>query len=344
MKSIFGKKTVALFLVLILVVGSLVACGKKEEKEEEVVVETEEVQETEQETSDHYPVTITTYNYNKEPIELTFEKAPEKVIAVYQNSIETLLALGLEDKIVLASGLDHDVKDEYKDAFEVVEYNKDIPSKEEALGLEPDFILSWYSIFDEKRLGDVTFWNERGVNTFIAQNSGIAETDSLENEYEDILTIGKIFDVEEKAEEIVNQMKEKIEETSKEVADKEKVDAIIVEVGKENTYRVYGENSIGGNIATSVGANLVAKDNGTIGAEDLVSLNPQVIFTVYYGDQIAEEESLKLILDNPKLQSVDAVKEGRVYAIALSEVYASGVRTYDGIVSIINGLYPEMNK
>ena len=29
----------------------------------------------------HYPVTITTYNYENEPIEMTFEKAPEKVFA-----------------------------------------------------------------------------------------------------------------------------------------------------------------------------------------------------------------------------------------------------------------------
>lgn len=54
----------------------------------------------------HYPVTITTYDYDKQPVEMTFEKAPEKVLAVYQNAIETMLALGLEDKIVAASGLD----------------------------------------------------------------------------------------------------------------------------------------------------------------------------------------------------------------------------------------------
>ena len=31
----------------------------------------------------HYPVTITTYNYENEPVEMTFEKAPFKKGGVY---------------------------------------------------------------------------------------------------------------------------------------------------------------------------------------------------------------------------------------------------------------------
>lgn len=44
-----------------------------------------------------YPLTITTYNYNKEPVEYTFEKAPERVYAYAQDNIEILLSLGLAD-------------------------------------------------------------------------------------------------------------------------------------------------------------------------------------------------------------------------------------------------------
>ncbi len=327
------KRNLFLVVSLIMAMVLLSSCGGKEAVDEGSVVK-EEVKD------DYYPITIQNYDYNKKPIELTFNRAPEKVIAVYQNSIETLLALGLEDKIVLASGLDHDVKDEYKYQFESINYNKNIPSKEEVIGLESDFILSWYSIFDEKRLGDVKEWNSRGVNTYIAQNSGIADPNTLENEYEDILNVGKIFNVNEKAEQIVNEMKTRIEETSKKVEGKEKVRAVIFEVSEDGVFRIYGENSIGGNIATSVGADLVAKENGNIGAEDLIKLNPDVIFTVYYGDSIAKDEALSR-LENPALASISAIKNNRVYPMMLSEVYASGVRTLDGINTIINGLYPE---
>ena len=48
-----------------------------------------------------YPLTITTYDYEGNEVETTYEKAPEKVLAVYQGSIETMLALGLEDRLCL---------------------------------------------------------------------------------------------------------------------------------------------------------------------------------------------------------------------------------------------------
>ena len=44
-------------------------------------------------TKTEYPLTITTYDYDGNEIETTYEKAPEKVIAVYQGSIETMLSL-----------------------------------------------------------------------------------------------------------------------------------------------------------------------------------------------------------------------------------------------------------
>ena len=43
-------------------------------------------------------------NYDGNEIETTYEKAPEKVLAVYQGSIETMLALGLEDRLVATAG------------------------------------------------------------------------------------------------------------------------------------------------------------------------------------------------------------------------------------------------
>ena len=46
-------------------------------------------------TKTEYPLTITTYDYDGNEIETTYEKAPEKVLAVYQGSIETMLKTAL---------------------------------------------------------------------------------------------------------------------------------------------------------------------------------------------------------------------------------------------------------
>ncbi|GAA0720128.1 ABC transporter substrate-binding protein [Clostridium malenominatum] len=332
------KKVISIVLSAMMVLG-VSGCDNKNVANSS---KTENKVEDINKNTSQYPLTITTYNYEKKPVNITFEKAPEKVVAVYQNSIETLLALGLEDKILLASGLDHEVKDEYKDAFSKVKYQEKVPTKEEVIGLQPDFILSWYSLFGEKRLGDVGFWHERSINTYMSQNSGVIKPNTLQNEYDDILNVGKIFNVEDKAEKIVNNMKNEIEKAKEFVKGKEPVKAVILEVKKEGVYRIYGEDSIGGDIAKQVGADLVAKSNGEIGNEDLVKLNPEVIFTVYYGKEIDRDSALKKVMDNPAFGSISAVKSKRVNSIMLSEVYASGIRTLDGIKTISKGLYPEL--
>ena len=94
-------------------------------------------------TKTEYPLTITTYDYDGNEIETTYEKAPEKVLAVYQGSIETMLALGLEDRLVATAGLDNEVPDELKDAFSKTNYLDEFtPSLETVTMLEPDMILS----------------------------------------------------------------------------------------------------------------------------------------------------------------------------------------------------------
>lgn len=343
---------ILVLLLALTMVFSVVACSPKstDEKAEAIEVNNEEQQEKQkEETKDkqeqenaHYPVTITTYNWAKEPVEITFEKAPQRVVAIYQSAIETLLALNQEDKIIAAAYLDDPVKDEYKEAFSKIKYYEKRPTKEEILGMEPDFITSWHSLFSEKVYGDVKFWHERGINTYMQQNSGVKQPNTLENEYEDIINMGKIFDAEDKAIEIVENMKAEIEKAKKYVEGKEKVKTVILELGKEGQYRIYGKDSIGGDIATQVGANLVAKKNGRIGKEDLIALNPDVIFTVYYGDLIVSEKAVKSIVENPALASISAVQNNRVHPIVLSEVFASGVRTLDGIQTIVKGIYPDL--
>lgn len=302
---------------------------------------TPESSEAEVENS-YYPVTITTYDASKNPVEITFNEEPKRVLAVYQSSIENLLALGLGDKIIATAQLDIEVKPEWKSDFEKSKYYEKSPGKEEVIGLEPDFIVSWSSYFGEKKLGDVHFWHERGVNTYIIQNSGIKRPNKVEYAYEDIMNLGKIFNKVDEATKIVEDMKNKINLGAEYTKDREKVKTLITEVNKENMFRVYGTDSIGGDVASQVGADLVFDKNSTVGAEDVINANPDVIFTIYYGDAIAKDEAIKRLTENESIQSVNAIKNSKVYAINLSEVYASGVRTADAIDSIIKGIYPDL--
>lgn len=89
-------------------------------------------------------------------------------------------------------------------------------------------------------------------------------------------------------------------------------------------------------------------DNGNISAEDLIAANPDAIFMVWYNGytvndtDYAGEQVVELITENPAFASLDAVKNGRVFAINLNNVYCSGMRTLDGVLDFAQHLYPEL--
>lgn len=296
-----------------------------------------------------YPVTITTYGSDGAEYTTTYEKAPEKVLAVYQGSIETLLALGLEDHIVATAGLDNEVPDEQKAAFSSVEYLDEFtPSKETATMLEPDMIFSWVSLFRDKTLGDAQEWIDNGTNIYINTNTAVAE-DSLENEYNDLLNMGIIFDVQDKAEAIVNEMKSTIE-TVKEQAQAagESPSVLVLESSSDGSFTNYNASSLAGDMVTQLGGTLANADGSSLGKEDVIAANPDVIFVVYMpytGDdpETLKQEKLDVILTDESLASLSAVQNGRVVPIMLSEMYASATRTQDGIETLAKGLYPELS-
>lgn len=335
------KKLSKVFAVIMLGV-SLTACSSQnapvEEKGPEVITPVEQ-------ENAAYPVTLTNYNYNKDKIPVTFEKVPEKVFCLYQNAIETMLALGLEDHIVAAAGLDHPVKPEYQEAFEKVNYLSDFElTKEAVVMLEPDFILTWMSPFDEKKLGDVDYWHERSIQTYMAPNSNsLEENKTLENEYQYILDIGKIFNVEERAGALVDQIKNEVERVTKATGGREAQRVMILEFMKDGIY-VYGKNSLGGNMVTTLGGEVIEGASKTIGYEDLINLNPDIIYVVYMDEtgEGKDQEVVDKVVGNEALASLKAVQNDKVYNMPLGEMYAAAVRSQDGVNRFAKGMYPEL--
>ena len=299
-------------------------------------------------TDSHYPVTITNYDYAGNEVSYTYEKAPERVVAVYQGSIETMIALGLEDRVVASYGLDNEVKDEWKEGFARMHYQEDVfaPDKETVTLLQPDLILSWGSLFSEKNLGDVLDWHEKGVATYINSNTRAGgHPRTLENEYADILNLGSIFNVEDCAEALVDEMKSAISDTLASVEGRESVRAAVVEPSGGGITN-YGASSLAGDMVAQLGGVLVQPEGSEMSKENLVTADPDVIFVVYMaysgedpGTVIANQ--LAAICEDPALASLSAVREGRVYPVMLGDVYAAGPRAIDGIRTIAAGLYGE---
>lgn len=292
-----------------------------------------------------YPVTISTYDYEGNALETTYEKAPEKVICVYQGTIETMIALGLEDHVIASYGLDNPVKAEWEEGLSKMNYNEDVfaPDKETVTMLEPDLIFSWGSLFSEKNLGDMPEWIANGTNTYISSNTARnGGNRTLENEYIDLINIGKIFGVEDKAQAIVDEMKNEITNALAQTEGQESPTVAVIEFMGDNIWN-YGASSLGGDMVTALGGTLVSPDGSELGKEDLVALDPDVIFVVYMArTETVEAEKMALVMEDPAFADLSAVKNGRVHTIMLGDMYAATVRCIDGIRTFAAGMYPEL--
>ena len=297
----------------------------------------------------HYPVTVENVNYALEKTEYTYEKAPERVITFWDNSLETMLALGLGDRIILSVGMNEDnllpeLKEEYERIKGNIEFYNDFKdsnaalNKETAVMLEPDFILGWKSSFSDKTIGDTTYWNERGVGTYIALNSNnVSQYRTLENEYTDILNIGKIFDVEDKANEIVSELKDEVSRVTEAVKNQPKKTVLVLEFMGDGIWN-YDKPMLAGDMVTAMGGELLDTPK-EFGKEDLINLDPEVLFVIG-----SDASAIEKVTSDPGLASLQAVKNGNVYNLPLSYVYTSGVRTILGLNTIGAALYPDLYK
>ena len=299
-------------------------------------------------TDGPYPVTITNYDYSGAPVTYTYEKAPERVLCVYQGCIETMIALGLEDRVLASYGLDNEVKDEWKDGFAQMNYDETVfaPDKETVTLLEPDMIFSWGSYFSDEKLGDVYEWNDKGVGTYINSNTARGGSRTLENEYTDILNIGRIFDVEEKAQDLVDEMQAQVADTLAAAEGHDPVRVAVVEP-ISGTITNYDADTLAGDMVTALGGELAKPEGSDMGKEDLVACDPDVIFVVYMAYSGDDPESvmaqqLSLIQDDPAFASLSAVQSGNIHLIMLGDIYASGPRTIDGLRTLAQGMYPDL--
>lgn len=303
------------------------------------------------ETASYQPVTITNYDFAGKEVQYTYTQVPQRVMAVYQGSIETMIALGLEDHVIASYGLDNAVKPEWQEGFAAMHYQETVfaPDKETVTLLQPDMILSWGSLFGDTMLGDVSSWNEKGVATYMNTNTrpgGYPRT--LENEYTDILNLGHIFAVEDRAQALVEEMKTAITRTKAAVQGKAPVRVAVVEPMGDSISN-YGANTLAGDMVTQLGGELAHPDGSEMSKEDLLACNPDVIFVVYMAYSGDDPESVManqraVITEDPALASLSAVQQDRVSLVMLGDIYAAGPRTMDGIQTLAAGMYPELSE
>ena len=145
----------------------------------------------------------------------------------------------------------------------------------------------------------------------------------------------------EKAEEIVHRIQQYVKAAKEYGETHPTQDTVMIIEPAGRQFGVYDDDTLGGKMIEEIGGNLLGDVGETINIEELIDLNPSVIFVVLQEDDYEhQDEIIQRLYDNTTLQHIDAIRDHRVYGIPLFMVYSAGVRIYDGLDIMIRGLYP----
>ena len=297
-----------------------------------------------------FPVTIKNYDSQGNPVETTYEKPPKRIVALWQNSIETLLQLGAEDQIIAAAGIDdpvHLTKEDQEKYEKLPLHEKHVFSQEQTLSMHPDFILAWRFDFSGRSnsVGTYSFWKERHVPVYMTMMDGadFLEKHTVENELQYISDVGAIVGKREKAEEINQRILDKLREGKSHSSGNRQKVLILSSMTKNIT--IYTPRTLPGDIVTRLGGDVIGKNLQNVGHDEIISMesviteNPDVIFVQSTPEQ--DDMKIQAIYNTPALAGVSAVQNRRVYAIPFYTIRCPAVRVEDAIDIFTKGLYPE---
>jgi iron complex transport system substrate-binding protein len=281
--------------------------------------------------SDGGPVVLRNITFDVAPNVQTFTEAPKRVVSVNGSATELLLALGLEERIAGIAFQDNPVLPEYREAFSRLRLlSNRFPGRETVLSLEPDLIVGWYSAFAPQALGDTTYWNGRGVGTYIMLDSAPVAK-SLDNILADIENIGMIFRKGPEARAITDDIRGAIA-SARTRHPGPAPRALFLEPYPGGRIRTWGADSTLGIMFAGLGGENPFRTTAERGKESYIAAMPDAVVIVYMDN--AWDEALKLkesFLTDPLLSRLPASRSGRIGFLPLSECYAPGVRLGMGI-------------
>ncbi len=345
MNTLKMAKYIGLVTVSSLLLG---ACGQENAAEEQANVDekaTEQVAET------TFPLTLDNYSVSSEGAvfskkEIIYESSPKSIVANNQGTAELLLQIGLAEDIVGVAALygegDETVAEDFASIPVLAE---GYVGKELVVGADPDIVVGRGQLFasTEWGTGTVEELNEVDIQTYVqATSTADATFDDL---YTDITNLGKLFTVEEKAQQFSTDVKTRM-------------DAIVagIPANQEALEYAYLFGAEGTNVEIYSGAadtylndalsymdlnNTFADATGEISAEALLEADPDVLFLVNYTGGRDPKESLADLKANDALSSLTAIKEDRIYTIDYNQFWSYGYQILTGMEQLSAELYGE---
>lgn len=279
-----------------------------------------------------------TFDNGTTKAEVTVSRTPERAVIFSQFLTEMLLALGLEDNIILGTS-EGEIHESLRVAYDKIpnkmQGHHSMISKEAFLLLNPDFVSGWSDAIKPQTTGDAQELLQNNIYPYVLNS--IKSDATLETVYSDFIELGKIFNVEDQANTLVKELKDKLAEAKtsfKTALENKKVKAVVM-----------GTLDNGAYVASALVSNLIEEANGVniykeltnnyemVSYESIVEKDPDIIFVYVTADGVSGEDKINFLKNHPALKNVSAIKNNNIHALLLANV-APGIRNIDVIIKM----------
>lgn len=296
-----------------------------------------------------FPVTVMSCDR-----EVTFEKAPERAISQDINLTQMMLALDLTGHMAGYSGISGWYKmDEALKAKlgALPEITPQQPTKEALLSVDADFLFAGWN-YGMKVGGEVTpdTLEPLGIKVYALTESCIhimkKDKSSMEDMYTDIVNLGRIFGVEEKAVALVEGYRREISEAIAAAvpADTAPPKVFVYDSGEEKPFTAGRFAMPTALIEAAGGANImddVETSWTTVGWESVIERNPEIVVIVDYGDVTAEQKA-DFMRSNPAFKDIPAVKNNRFVVLPYAQA-TPGPSNVEAVKRLAAAFHPTVN-
>lgn len=271
------------------------------------------------------PVTVQSCNR-----EVTFDAPPQRAVSNDVNLTEMMLVLGLQDRMAGYSGvsgwrtLDENIR---AGVAKLPELAERYATKEVLIGADADFYFAGWN-YGLKVGGEVTpdTLAPFGIKVYELTESCIHVMDkapaSMDDMYNDLRNLGKIFDVSDRAEALISGYKADLADLTANLQTGAGPVRVFVYDSGEDAPFTAGRYAMPNAMIEAAGGVNIMNDLGKswvkIGWEPVIERNPQVIVIINYGDVTAEQKR-EFMLNNPAFANMDAVKNDRFLVLEYVE-------------------------
>lgn len=305
-----------------------------------------------------YPLTITNCGE-----QVTFQKAPSKIVSIGQGMTEILFSLGLAEKIAGTAVWVGPVLPQYAEANSKIKRLADNdPSFESVVGQEPDLVAAefeWH-VGAQGSVGKREQFEDLEINTYLAPADCVAKVNTdggdgvrkelftMELVYREIAELSEIFDVKERGDALISKLKKREADAVASIsgASGKSLPIVFWFSSKEVNGDAFiaGKNSAPAYILKAIGArNVVTTEEEwpLVGWETIAQANPAVIVlaTMDRRRYAADDPKVKIdFLENdPVTKELDAVRN-KHFVMMDAQSMNPTIRTIDGIETLANGI------